>query len=126
MSKHFHEPRSSTRLTAIAGGTLLALTMAAIAAPNTTPKSDGSGMSCRCTCTTLAGAYGGDKNINWTGSRGDCQALSGTACKLNKPDKDGNNYGSSTGCDVILTFQPPKGNRLKNIDPNKLQQLQRN
>lgn len=124
MSRNFDQ-RHMTRLSAMAGSALLALTLAATAAPNTTPKSDG-GMSCRCTCTTLGGAYGGDKNINWTGSRGDCQALSGTACKLDKPDSQGNNYGSSTGCDVILTFTPPKGNRLKNFDPNKLQQLQRN
>ena len=124
MSNNFDQ-RQMTRLIATAGSTLLAVTLTVNAAPNTTPKSEG-GMSCRCTCTTIGGAYRGDKNINWTGSRGDCQALSGTACKLNKPDSHGNNYGSSTGCDVILTFQPPKGNRLKNIDPGKLQKFQGN
>lgn len=90
---------------------------AALAETNRTPKPSGSGMTCRCTCMSLGGAFGGEKNLNWTGSRSDCQSLSGTACKLDKPDSAGNNYGSSTGCDVILAKPAPKSN-LKAVDPN--------
>lgn len=93
----------------------------ALAAPNQTPNTEGNSMTCRCACMTIGGGYGGDKRISWTGTRGDCQALSGTACRLDKPDSQGNSYGSSTGCDIILIRTQPK-DQIRNFRrPDKLQ-----
>lgn len=96
----------------LAHGCVLALAFctAASAAPNRTPTGEGGGQSCRCTCMTLGKTIGGFKTqAGYTGTRADCQSLNGAACRLDKPDKEGNNYGSASSCDIILVRPKPKG-----------------